>query len=323
MKRVLIPFIVMAALGASPAGLNAQTATVGISADSVLVGEPFFFTVTVRADPGQTIVFPTLSDGSLSIGDTEFIRRVSPSGEPSAVDSATYRVAVFGVDSALVGGLPIGIVQATGDTLLFSSPTIEVGIHSVVPDSAQAMMDLAPLATFPLTLWPWIVGTILALVFAWWLIGYLKKRRSQAPVESLKVAATVDPYDEAVNRLRALAESPLRGEENAQMYHDELSDILRTYIERTLAVPALERTTGELIRALRQLSAVASDYVSEEAVARVNETLGISDLVKFAKYDSVDEENQRALDLARESIEDIEGGRRRRMAAAEAEAEQP
>jgi hypothetical protein len=247
---------------------------------------------------------------------------VDEAGAPAAVDSATYEVAVFGVDSVLVGGLPLGIIQAGGDTLFFLSPSVSVGIHSVVPQDAEGIKDLAPLATFPLSLWPWVVGTLLALVAAWFLHGYLKKRADR-PAAALKdVAVRVDPYDEAVNRLKSLAETPCNAEDEVQHYHDELSDILRTYIEKTLSVPALERTTGELVGALRQLSQVATDYVSEEAVRRVNETLGISDLVKFAKYSSVDDENRRALDLARESIEDIEGGRRRRIAAAAAEMEE-
>lgn len=320
MKRlaVIASLLFLAAGSVTPSA--AQTAAVGISADSVLVGERFFFTVNVRAAPGQVVLFPSLSQGSLPVGDAEFVKRVSEPGPPAAIDSATYEVAVFGIDSAMVGGLPIAVIKADGDTLFFASPSVSVGIRSVVPEDAAGLKDLAPLATFPLLLWPWIVGTILALVIAWFLYSYFKKRAAaRAPESVVKVAPRMDPYDEALGRLRSLADARIDGEEDVQHYHDELSDILRTYIEKTLAVPALERTTGELLGALRQLSQVATDYVSEEVVERVAETLGISDMVKFAKYSSRDDENRRALDLAKESIEDIEGGRRRRLASQEAE----
>ncbi|MGA7304361.1 MAG: hypothetical protein WBW88_05780 [Rhodothermales bacterium] len=317
---VTIGFFLLLITGWATPGV-AQSASVGISTDSVLVGERFHFTVNVHAKPGQVVLLPSLSQGSLPVGDVEFIRRVSQPGPPASTDSATYEVAVFGIDSALVGGLPIAVIKTDGDTLFFASPTVPVGIRSVVPEDAAGLKDLAPLATFPLTLWPWIVGTVLALALAWFLVGYFRKRGSKKPAALDKIAPRIDPYDEALGRLRSLADVHVDSEEDIQKYHDELSDILRTYIEKTLAVPALERTTGELLGALSQLSQVASDYVSEEVVQRVAETLGISDLVKFAKYSSREVENRRALDLARESIEDIEGGRRRRMAMQEAEAE--
>ena len=320
MRRGLVIGFVACTLGSLGTTARAQSASVGISTDSVLVGEPFFFTVTVRADPGQVVVFPNPSSGSLPVGDAEFLRRVSEPGPPASTDSATYEVAVFGVDSALVGGLPLAIIQAGGDTLFFASPSAEVGIRSVVPEGADAMKDLAPLATFPMSVWPWIIGTVLALAAAWFLYGYLKKRAEKKPAQLEDVHYELDPYDEAVNRLKTLAEETTSEEVDLQRYHDELSDILRTYIEKTLSVPALERTTRELVASLRQLSQVATDYVTDEAVKRVAETLDVSDLVKFAKYASREEENRRALELARESIEDIENGRRRRRAVAEAEA---
>jgi hypothetical protein len=308
-------------LAVQTSSVSAQTASVAVSTDSVLVGERFFFTAVVRAEQGQIVVFPDLSDGPLSIGDAEFIRRVSEPGPPASSDSADFEVAVFGADSALVGGLPIAIIQADGDTLFFSSPTVQVGIRSTVPAEAEGLKDLAPLATFPRALWPWIVGTILALVAAWFLFGYLKKRASRSEIADGEIEQTVDPYNEAVARLGALADTRPEGEESLQLFHDELSDILRTYIEKTLSLPALERTTSEILFSLGQFSQIATDYVSEDVVERVGESLNLSDLVKFANYISQEAENRRALELTRFSIEDIEGGRRRRLAVAEAEAE--
>lgn len=319
MRRLWIITILIAGVSLLEGQLYAQTASVGVSTDSVLVGEKFFFSVTVRAGEGEVVLFPPLTDGSLSVGDTEFIRRMGEPGPPASTDSATYEAAVFGIDSALVGGLPIAIIQAGGDTLFFESPYVQVGIQSIVPSDAAGMKDLAPLATFPMDLWPWIVGTILALIAAWLLYGYWQKRSKRPAVSADAVEVALDPYDEALNRLRNLGDVPSEEEEAVQRYHDELSDILRTYIEKTLAVPALERTTGELLAALRQLSMVGTDYLSGQAVDRVGESLGISDLVKFANHLSRDAENRRALELTRASIEDIEGGRRRRIASEQEE----
>ena len=135
-----------------------QDIRISISHDSVGVGERFFATVAVEADPGYKIVFPDLREGSISIGDAEFIKLIelveATDITRERTDSATYEVAVFGLDSAFVGGIPVGIITPYADTVIASAPSVVVGIRSVVPEDASSLRDLAPLATFPLVLWP-------------------------------------------------------------------------------------------------------------------------------------------------------------------------
>lgn len=322
-KHFIISFI-LAASGSFSAALG-QDIQIGVSTDSVNVGEPFFATVSIDLDAGYRAIMPSLANGSLSIGDSEFLRvaKMAAAQDISVThsDSATYVVAVFGIDSALVGGLPVAIISPYGDTLRAASATVPVGIYSIVPEDAAGIKDLAPLATFPPLLWPWIVGGI-ALLAAIAIAYYIWNRRrgrfiGAGPVKEVRV----DPYDEAVRRLRILAEQEPATDEEIRAYHIELSDTLRNYLEYTINVPALERTSAELMRSLRSLSGVSTDLLPEETVGQIGRSLDISDLAKFANYRPKDDENREVLDLTRISIETIEKARRRRLAeAAEIEA---
>ncbi len=293
----------------------AQDVRIHISKDSVLVGEQFFVTVAVDARVGEKILFPAMLEGSISVGDAEFIRPTeiveATDITTSRTDSATYVVAVFGIDSAFVGGLPYAVITAQSDTLILSSPTALIGIRSIVPEEAQGIRDLAPLATFPVVWWPWVLASILlvgAIILAirWWRI------RQNKPVTFARKPAAVDPYDEAVARLSRLADTAPESEDEVKAYYVELSDILRNYLEYTIQIPALERTTRELLAALERVSGIAADLVPESVIDQIGRTLDVSDLAKFASHRPAVLENTEFVELARDAIETMERSRRQR-----------
>ena len=130
----------------------------------------------------------------------------------------------------------------------------------------------------------------------------------------------IDPYDEAVKRLRELAEHEPVTDEEIRTYYIELSDTLRTYLEYTINVPALERTSMELIASLRRLSSVSIDLLGEDTIGQIERSLDVSDLAKFASYRPDPAENREVLKLTKTSIESIEKARRRRLVEAQQEA---
>ena len=61
-------------------------------------------------------------------------------------------------------------------------------------------------------------------------------------------------------------------------YYLRLSEILRIYFERRFQILAIESTTYEIIRALRQKS------IEPELIRKIAEVLEAADLAKFAKW---------------------------------------
>ena len=66
-------------------------------------------------------------------------------------------------------------------------------------------------------------------------------------------------------------------------YYSELTEIVRNYIERELQVPALEKTTDEIIGMLRDFQNANTIQTSKETILKLKELLQEADLVKFAK----------------------------------------
>ncbi len=96
-----------------------------------------------------------------------------------------------------------------------------------------------------------------------------------------------------VLRNRKLCE---RGQEKE--YYTELTDILRVYLDRRFGINAMEMTTTQIKRAVRDNEATRP---STDQMSRI---LEMADYVKFAKVRPLPEDNARAFSAALKFVED-------------------
>jgi len=110
------------------------------------------------------------------------------------------------------------------------------------------------------------------------------------PTEKVKeIIPEIPCHIIALERLEKLREQKLWQSGKLKMYHSEISEILRDYIEKRYNVNALEETTDEIMYGLR-LHAIPND-VKE----KLFQILTLADLVKFAKEQPLANENDMSL----------------------------
>lgn len=275
-----------------------------VSADSVTVGERFFVSVTVRHDFTADPQFPALdASDSLTFGDLE-VRSLQAletfARDGGRIDSAVYEVTTFALDTAQIGPIPV-LFTAGEDTFTVQTETEWLTVISLVPEDAEGVKDLAPLVDFPASRWPYVAAAAALLLLALLIALYLRRRRQLAALISAPPQPPVPPEREALDRLDALEHVDLSIPENIQPFYDELSGLLRTYVARRLHVPALESTTGELIRELRRRRLPA-----EETTNRLRGVLGTSDYVKFADASPPPSQGRELLGTSRSIVHDVE-----------------
>lgn len=289
-----------------PRWAAAQELRVDVSADTVTVGERFRITVAADHDFAAPATFPdpTISD-SLVFGDVEVIRRIgsgTASTESGRVDSVTYEVTTFALDTALVAPVPI-LFTAGEDTFTVRTDAALVPVASLVPPDAEDVRDLAPLVEFPVSIWRYVLAAaailLLAAVIAFLLWRHRRRKRESAPPPPPE--PPIPPDVEAFQRLDALETTDISTRDAVKLFYVELSDTLRTYLSRRLDVHALERTTGELVSELRGRSTP-----DEETTGRIRNILVQSDYVKFADAEPAAEESRRLLSSTRNVVETIE-----------------
>ena len=121
---------------------------------------------------------------------------------------------------------------------------------------------------------------LLALLVVIGLILYFVLR--DKPTEE-ELISRIPPFEAAKLRLKELDEKELLTQNKIKLYYVELTDIVRTFIEKELNIPALESTTDELIETITDFNSSSKLNIPVETLNKLQKLLQEADLVKFAK----------------------------------------
>ena len=118
-------------------------------------------------------------------------------------------------------------------------------------------------------------------IIAFWIYWFvIRKRKIEEEEPTYRL---LEPYEEAMFKLNELDEKLLWQNNKVKQYYSELTEIIRNYIERELKVPALEKTSDEVIEMLRDFNDAESIETTKENIEKLKDLLREADLVKFAK----------------------------------------
>jgi hypothetical protein len=280
-----------------------------VSADSVKIGERFTLTLVAEHAADASAIFPAADAGSDLFGDLRAVERGPVQTRQLSggrrVDSVAYEVATFALDTARVPILPVRLA-ADGDTTVAGTFPRVVPVISVVGPDAEGLRAPALLAAFPRPVWWWgvlvLVGAVLLAggAYGWW------HWREEGDAAVASVEEPDDPYDVATARLQRLEQRNPSGREACTAFYVDLTETLRVYLAHRVGIRALERTTSEVLAALRQ-----QPEVDDPVVQRLQTVLEQADLVKFADAQPPPEKSQSVLQDARGVLDSLEATQRR------------
>jgi hypothetical protein len=193
----------------------------------------------------------------------------------NGVSEIVVRYLITSFDSGFVLINPVVLVAGT-DTLK-TEPLI-LNISTVELDPTQDYFDIkAPVnPPFDWLYWLkklWLWAAIAALIMAVALWFWLRKRKEKA---APLVVDLRTPAQRARDVLRALAEERLWQNGDLKGYYSRATDAVRTYLEESFRIPAMEMISDELLDAIQP-------KVSHTAYQLLRTALRQADMVKFAK----------------------------------------
>lgn len=307
MKRHIITAVLALVSLCCAMTVRAQQPKVSVEMDStyVIFGCPMTFHLQAVVPEGQAILFPqdvVRQGGIVAYDDSASYLLELDTFHPLQVDTVQQSggmltlqedVTVFVFDSASFYIPPFEFVCSSGDTLRTNSLALKVFVPfekvEVDPQKFVGLKDVQdPEFVFMDYIWyfllPLIILALAAAAYFGW--RYYKNHRPDRPVEAPKVKP-LPAHVVAMQALDELAGKKLWQNGRNKEFHTELTDILRQYIEQRFNVPAMEKTTDEILDELYELA-----ESQKASLANLKQILSMADFVKFAKYQPLADENQ-------------------------------
>ena len=265
------------------------TITASIDSLQLLIGEQAHVKVEVSCPVDADLVLPTYPNNVLMEGieilgevktDTQYLNKrrqmmVTQAYTVTSFDTAFYYIPPFEVlvDSQVYASDPLALMVMT-----FDVDTANVEAIFPIKDIMKCPITFVEVLPFS--------GSIVLVIVLGFLIPYLMRRyRDNKPIlRRVTIAPKLPPHQVALTEMERIKGEKSWQRDDVKQYYTELTDALRVYMEERFGFNAMEMTSDEIIAQLNELP-------DKEWIDELRELFQMSDLVKFAKYKPLINEN--------------------------------
>ena len=260
--------------------LAQSSVTAKIEPIEMMIGEQATVTLTVQTADDAKVDWPTFQPRQMLVPGVEVLNTQRTSDHTMVItltsfDGNLYHLPPFKVKIN-------GKEQQSADLAL---KVVEVEVDTTQLNKFFPPKDVQdnPFLWSDWSLSFWLSVLLLVLIA---LCGYLYLRlRDNKPVIShIKIVKRLLPHQKAMKEIEQIKADRMVASENAKEYYTKLTDTLRKYIEERYGFSAMEMTSSEIIERLT----AAGDQQSLDELRQLFTT---ADLVKFAKYSTMINEN--------------------------------
>ena len=271
--------------------------TVEAAIDSIemLIGEQVHVTVTATMKEGAKAEFPVFKPTQQLIPGVEVLKstELGTKGKDGGfVDRAVvYTLTSF--DDTLYY-LPPFVVKVDGKP--YESKSLALKVVGIEVDTTRMDQFFGPKDVqdnpFQWSDWSllfWLSVLMLVLMAVGYYL-YLRLRDNKPIITHIRIVKRLLPHQKAMKEIEQIKADKMQNSENPKEYYTKLTDTLRKYIEDRYGFNAMEMTSSEIIERLEQaLTDDAKDTATMKAELR--QLFTTADLVKFAKYSTMINEN--------------------------------
>lgn len=282
---------------------NAQV-SVSAKIDSLelLIGEQTEITLGVTCDKGQKLTLPPLKTGEELMPNVEIVSVGTPDtaylngGKRMEV---TQRLTVTAWDSSFYYLPPFEIEV---DRKKYQTKALAMKVHTVeLLDTLHLDQFFPPYGymepEFSWSDWQTAIwcSFMLVLFLGISYILYDRARKGKPIVRIIRRKKRLPPHQVAISEIERIKSDRTLTDADSKEYYTQLTNTLRTYIQSRYRFSAMEMTSAEIIERLMQEN-------DEESLRELKDIFNTADLVKFAKYTTLINENDANLVAAVEYI---------------------
>ncbi len=294
--KLNILFILLLILISGVANAQRIKATARLDSTNILLGDQIKLFLEIDHPKNVEIEFPQIPDtiqslievlGSSGIDtfelDNEAIQKQIQSYTITCFDSGSYRIPPYWFKINVDG--KIDSVPTNGVTL---------NVYSMVIDTTKGPTDIKMPYGAPLTLkevTPYILGVILIGAIIFLILYSIKRKKNNKPIFARPKKPKEPAYIVAIRELDRITSEKIWQKGKSKQYHSEVTEALRVYIEDRFEIPAMEQTSDETIESFR----VNKNLLTDKLFNSLSQTLKLADLVKFAKYKPLPDDDSLSL----------------------------
>ena len=287
---------------------NAQRikATARLDSTNILLGDQIKLFLEIDHPKNVEIGFPQIPD-SLNQGlievlsrsgidtfelDNEALQKQIQSYTITCFDSGSYRIAPTWFKINIDG--KIDSVPTNGVTL---------NVFTMQIDTTKGPTDIKLIYEAPLTLkevTPYILGVILIGAIIFLILYSIKRKKNNKPIFARPKKPKEPAHIVAIRELDRIKTEKIWQKGKSKQYHSEVTEALRVYIEDRFEIAAMEQTSDETIESFR----INKSLLTDKLFIGLSQTLKLADLVKFAKYKPLPDDDSLSLKNAYSFVND-------------------
>ncbi|MBQ6405375.1 MAG: hypothetical protein IJJ62_00825 [Prevotella sp.] len=271
----LLPFYLFVFL---PLSAWAQV-TAKIEPIEMMIGEQAQVTLTINTEEGASIEWPKLQPRQELVPGVEVIATTHPVFNEMVITLTSFDGKLY--------SLPPFKVKVNGkesQTNELALKVIEVEVDTTKLDQFFGPKDVQD-NPFLWSEWSpifWLSVLMLVLTaLGIWL--FVRLRANKPIIARIKIVKRLLPHQKAMKEIEQIKADKMVTSENQKEYYTKLTDTLRRYIEERYGFSAMEMTSSEIIDRLMQ--------TDQQSLDELRQLFTTADLVKFAKYSTMINEN--------------------------------
>lgn len=267
--------------------VTAQKVTATADKEQILIGEQFHIKLQANFNKSEPLDFFEID----TIPRFEILDR-------SEIDTSRFNDGVALIQNLTVTSWDSGKIQIAPfvSGKYKTKPLIIDVAYSPSPfDTTQPYHDIHDIMDVKKpgqTTWYWYLIGLLVLILLF--ILFFPKGKPKAEGEFVSDGSS---YKRALKKLDALSK---RSDADSKVFYTELIQIFREYLHKRKNIYSFSKTTDDLAVQIEKLN------LDKEQYQQLVQSLQLSDLVKYAKYQPTKDENQTSVNDIREGIDAIE-----------------
>ena len=271
-----------------------------IDSIEILIGEQTDLALSVTADKGAKVKLPVYKPNQYITPGVEVLD--NSVADTSQLDNGLVKISrkytLTSFDENLYYLPPMKVVV---DGKTYKSKSLALKVLTVPVDTLHPEKFYPPKGVqdnpflwseWEPTFWLSVLFVIMC-VLTYYLWTRLKENKPV--IARVRLVKKIPPHQRALKEIEGIREKKMSMQEDQKAYYTMLTDVLRKYIRERFGFNALEMTSSEIIARLQQDG-------DKKMIDELKELFTTADLVKFAKYSTLINENDANLVNAVEFI---------------------